>query len=344
MMIGELELLAEKQQELDAKRALLNTTVEEALCKLEPLREQMKDVIQQMKEFHEMQSAYIDLSKQTYEILADNMESVGKEIEQTRNLLNEGDKLSKSALPINLAPLSKPDSKIEVKSNVFESPSETVTHEKSSAKQEVSAEELEAMFNAMQKEEVAFLPDETVKQETDSVENSVPVEEAEKESYAEVPNMAGSQEFWSEVRSIAEITTHETDTSVSAEILIPANLAKRHPGLSPEVENEIVKLEYELPKTGDFLAAAIKDDRITATLLSGHNAFLLRNPDLFTAEDKKQLVQVAMEKSPQLQQAAPVLHSELQTLEEKIIANASEPEESAEEVDVLNFEDLRDLT
>lgn len=96
----ELLELADKQKELETERDRLKESMQAATGLLVPLRAQMQEVIACMKKFHEMENAYVTLSKQTYQDIAFDMNAIGKEIEQTKGLLLEGNRLAEAGIEI----------------------------------------------------------------------------------------------------------------------------------------------------------------------------------------------------------------------------------------------------
>lgn len=99
-LTDELQQLADKQAGLEVQRNELKTSVETAITLLNPLREQMKTVVECMKRFHEMENEYAVLSKKTYEDIHNDMQAIGAELMQTRGLLDEGTKLINSGIEI----------------------------------------------------------------------------------------------------------------------------------------------------------------------------------------------------------------------------------------------------
>lgn len=96
----ELLALADKQEALETERGHLKDSVRTATDLLIPLRAQMQEVVACMKRFHEMENEYVALSQQTYRDIAFDMNAIGKEIEQTKGLLQEGTRLAESGLEV----------------------------------------------------------------------------------------------------------------------------------------------------------------------------------------------------------------------------------------------------
>lgn len=99
-LTDELQCLAREQERLEAQRGMLKTSIETAFTLFAPLKEQMKDVVSCMERFHELETSYAALSKQTYEDIHNDMQAIGNELLQTQNLLNEGTKLTNSGIEI----------------------------------------------------------------------------------------------------------------------------------------------------------------------------------------------------------------------------------------------------
>lgn len=60
----------------------------------------MKDVVECMKRFYEMENNYAVLSKQTYEDIHNDMQAIGSELLQTQSLLDDGTKLVNSGIEL----------------------------------------------------------------------------------------------------------------------------------------------------------------------------------------------------------------------------------------------------
>lgn len=99
-LTDELQRLAREQERLEAQRSMLKTSIETAFTLFAPLKEQMKDVVSCMERFHELETSYAALSKQTYEDIHNDIQAIGNELLQTQNLLNEGTKLTNSGIEI----------------------------------------------------------------------------------------------------------------------------------------------------------------------------------------------------------------------------------------------------
>ena len=99
-LTDELQCLAKEQERLEAQRGMLKTSIETAFTLFAPLKEQMKDVVSCMERFHELETSYAALSKQTYEDIHNDIQAIGNELLQTQNLLNEGTKLTNSGIEI----------------------------------------------------------------------------------------------------------------------------------------------------------------------------------------------------------------------------------------------------
>lgn len=99
-LTDELQQLASEQEKLEQQRNLLKDSITSATSLLAPLREQMKDVVECMKRFYEMENSYAALSKQTYEDIHNDMQAIGSELLQTQSLLDDGTKLVNSGIEL----------------------------------------------------------------------------------------------------------------------------------------------------------------------------------------------------------------------------------------------------
>lgn len=99
-LTDELQQLANEQEKLEQQRNRLKDSITSATTLLAPLREQMKDVVECMKHFYEMENNYAVLSKQTYEDIHNDMQAIGSELLQTQSLLDDGTKLVNSGIEL----------------------------------------------------------------------------------------------------------------------------------------------------------------------------------------------------------------------------------------------------
>ena len=99
-LTDELQQLANEQEKLEQQRNRLKDSITSATTLLAPLREQMKDVVECMKRFYEMENNYAVLSKQTYEDIHNDMQAIGSELLQTQSLLDDGTKLVNSGIEL----------------------------------------------------------------------------------------------------------------------------------------------------------------------------------------------------------------------------------------------------
>lgn len=247
-LTDELQQLADKQAGLEVQRNELKTSVETAITLLNPLREQMKTVVECMKRFHEMENEYAVLSKRTYEDIHNDMQAIGAELMQTRGLLDEGTKLINSGIEIPVMTLP----------SQFLPKEETAEEAKEDVPVEMTAEELKESDISEKSEEEETAIDEVLKM-TDDTQNEPSLEdeidailgmtkEIEEESKTEptpvtdpVPvvgqefydKLAGLMKDESEMTVVADNTAH----SALAEIMIPSDIAALHPEFSSHVHD-----------------------------------------------------------------------------------------------------------
>lgn len=269
-LTDELQQLADKQAGLEVQRNELKTSVETAITLLNPLREQMKTVVECMKRFHEMENEYAVLSKKTYEDIHNDMQAIGAELMQTRGLLDEGTKLINSGieipvmtLPNDLLPKENKEpeeprsrlrhANLDIPSSLVESSWEDEVSEETVEKEDIPVEmtvgELEKEKEEAAIDEVLKMTDDT--QSEPSLEDEIDAilgmtKEIEEESKTEptpVPDPVPvvGQEFYdklaglmtdeSEMTVVADNTAH----SALAEIMVPSEIAALHPEFSSHV-------------------------------------------------------------------------------------------------------------
>lgn len=269
-LTDELQQLADKQAGLEVQRNELKTSVETAITLLNPLREQMKTVVECMKRFHEMENEYAVLSKKTYEDIHNDMQAIGAELMQTRGLLDEGTKLINSGieipvmtLPNDLLPKENKEpeeprsrlrhANLDIPSSLVESSWEDEVSEETVEKEDIPVEmtagELEEEKEEAAIDEVLKMTDDT--QSEPSLEDEIDAilgmtKEIEEESKTEptpVPDpvpvvgqefydkLAGLMKDESEMTVVADNTAH----SALAEIMVPSEIAALHPEFSSHV-------------------------------------------------------------------------------------------------------------
>lgn len=269
-LTDELQQLADKQAGLEVQRNELKASVETAITLLNPLREQMKTVVECMKRFHEMENEYAVLSKKTYEDIHNDMQAIGAELMQTRGLLDEGTKLINSGieipvmtLPNDLLPKENKEpeeprsrlrhANLDIPSSLVESSWEDEVSEETVEKEDIPVEmtagELEEEKEEAAIDEVLKMTDDT--QSEPSLEDEIDAilgmtKEIEEESKTEptpVPDpvpvvgqefydkLAGLMKDESEMTVVADNTAH----SALAEIMVPSEIAALHPEFSSHV-------------------------------------------------------------------------------------------------------------
>lgn len=254
-LTDELQQLADKQAGLEVQRNELKTSVETAITLLNPLREQMKTVVECMKRFHEMENEYAVLSKKTYEDIHNDMQAIGAELMQTRGLLDEGTKLINSGIEIPVMTL--PNDLLPKENKEPEEPRSRLRHANLDIPSivESSWEDDERKVSEKSEEEKTAI-DEALKMTDDtqsepSLEDEIDAilgmtKEIEEESKTEptpVPDPVPvvGQEFYdklaglmtdeSEMTVVADNTAH----SALAEIMVPSEIAALHPEFSSHV-------------------------------------------------------------------------------------------------------------
>lgn len=255
-LTDELQQLADKQAGLEVQRNELKTSVETAITLLNPLREQMKTVVECMKRFHEMENEYAVLSKKTYEDIHNDMQAIGAELMQTRGLLDEGTKLINSGIEIPVMTL--PNDLLPKENKEPEEPKSRLRYANldiPSSLVESSWEDDERKVSEKSEEEKTAI-DEALKMTDDtqsepSLEDEIDAilgmtKEIEEESKTEptpVPDpvpvvgqefydkLAGLMKDESEMTVVADNTAH----SALAEIMVPSEIAALHPEFSSHV-------------------------------------------------------------------------------------------------------------
>ena len=226
-MIEELELLANKQRELECDRIALREAVKEAFASLSPLRAQMQEVITRMKSFYEKEASYIELSQQTSKDLVANIRAVGLEIEQTQELLDDGRRLSESAIEIPEA-MVKPLQATDYREQVTEKAPEGGIEQ-----------EIDRMLNTFGEQgaqtnvrpPLELSPAEQL--DAEQRETMEKLEKIQKEA-AGKESVSNSDRFWTALEDLALYTPELIGTDALVELQIPAEIAKEHEALSRE--------------------------------------------------------------------------------------------------------------
>lgn len=256
-LTDELQQLADKQAGLEVQRNELKTSVETAITLLNPLREQMKTVVECMKRFHEMENEYAVLSKKTYEDIHNDMQAIGAELMQTRGLLDEGTKLINSGIEIPVMTL--PNDLLPKENKEPEEPRSRLRYANLDIPSivESSWEDDECKVSEKPEEEKTAI-DEALKMTDDtqsepSLEDEIDAilgmtKEIEEESKTEptpVPDpvpvvgqefydkLAGLMKDESEMTVVADNDAH----SALAEIMVPSEIAALHPEFSSHVHD-----------------------------------------------------------------------------------------------------------
>jgi len=273
-LTDELQQLADKQAGLEVQRNELKTSVETAITLLNPLREQMKTVVECMKRFHEMENEYAVLSKKTYEDIHNDMQAIGAELMQTRGLLDEGTKLINSGieipvmtLPNDLLPKENKEpeeprsrlrhANLDIPSSLVESSWEDEVSEETVEKEDIPVEMTAGELEKEKKEEKEEAAIDEVLKMTDDTQSEPSLEdeidailgmtkEIEEESKTEptpVPDPVPvvGQEFYDKLAGLmtdeSEMTVVADNTAHSAlaEIMVPSEIAALHPEFSSHV-------------------------------------------------------------------------------------------------------------
>lgn len=256
-LTDELQQLADKQAGLEVQRNELKASVETAITLLNPLREQMKTVVECMKRFHEMENEYAVLSKKTYEDIHNDMQAIGAELMQTRGLLDEGTKLINSGIEIPVMTL--PNDLLPKENKEPEEPRSRLRYANLDIPSivESSWEDDECKVSEKSEEEKTAI-DEALKMTDDtqsepSLEDEIDAilgmtKEIEEESKTEptpVPDpvpvvgqefydkLAGLMKDESEMTVVADNDAH----SALAEIMVPSEIAALHPEFSSHVHD-----------------------------------------------------------------------------------------------------------
>lgn len=288
-LTDELQQLADKQAGLEVQRNELKTSVETAITLLNPLREQMKTVVECMKRFHEMENEYAVLSKKTYEDIHNDMQAIGAELMQTRGLLDEGTKLINSGieipvmtLPNDLLPKEnkepeEPRSRLRYANLDIPSIVESSWEDDERKVSEKSEEEKTAIDEALK------MTDDT--QSEPSLEDEIDailgmtkeIEEESKTEPAPVPDpvpVAG-QEFYDK---LAGLMKDESEMTVVAdndahcaltEIMIPSEIAALHPEFSSHVhDGELLRIRGNFAQGELSVEYAAMDDGKATPILT----------------------------------------------------------------------------
>lgn len=273
-LTDELQQLADKQAGLEVQRNELKTSVETAITLLNPLREQMKTVVECMKRFHEMENEYAVLSKKTYEDIHNDMQAIGAELMQTRGLLDEGTKLINSGieipvmtLPNDLLPKENKEpeeprsrlrhANLDIPSSLVESSWEDEVSEETVEKEDIPVEMTAGELEKEKKEEKEEAAIDEVLKMTDDTQSEPSLEdeidailgmtkEIEEESKTEPtpvsdPVPVVGQEFYDKLAGLmtdeSEMTVVADNTAHSAlaEIMVPSEIAALHPEFSSHV-------------------------------------------------------------------------------------------------------------
>ena len=284
-LTDELQQLANEQEKLEQQRNRLKDSITSATTLLAPLREQMKDVVECMKRFYEMENNYAVLSKQTYEDIHNDMQAIGSELLQTQSLLDDGTKLVNSGIEL-------------FKSETIEKGEEEGVGEEKRKEEESSLDMPDVPATPVASAAMAAAPTEdmdsvwTDQTETLDPELSAMLNGLNNRDYEnpESDNETAFEPFYDLLkeklkdRSDVTIVADSEQNSALVEIFMSANEAKLLPDFSlmAEVEklrirgnysNGQLSLDYDavsennVEPVGDFVTDATKDS-VKALLLS----------------------------------------------------------------------------
>jgi hypothetical protein len=281
-MIEELENLVQMQRDLDKERKDLENAVVEAVNILAPLREQMKQVISHMKVFHQKESAYVEASQKTYLMIATNMQSIGKEIEQTQGLLDSGMELVNSATSISmmtskptdrasrqiaqeehrkLPETERPYEATDIKPEETTAPEEKVADTEPDADTQTETDEQVPYGSAIHDTEYESIDSITQEQEYPSKARAEPATE-EKPMVENVRSKNEDNGFWNALRE-TEAVVDEDESMALISVKLDGKTALQHKELKRDMdEQEHIEflIEYDKhTKTSNGLSVQVYD-------------------------------------------------------------------------------------
>ena len=274
-LTDELQQLANEQEKLEQQRNRLKDSITSATTLLAPLREQMKDVVECMKRFYEMENNYAVLSKQTYEDIHNDMQAIGSELLQTQSLLDDGTKLVNSGIELFK---SETIEKKEEEESSLDMPDVPATPVASVVVDAAPTEDIDSVWTDQT---------ETLDPELSAMLNGLNNRDYEN---PESDNETAFEPFYDLLkeklkdRSDVTIVADSEQNSALVEIFMSANEAKLLPDFSLMAEDEKLRIrgnysngqlsldydavsENNVEPVGDFVADATKDS-VKALLLS----------------------------------------------------------------------------
>ena len=274
-LTDELQQLANEQEKLEQQRNRLKDSITSATTLLAPLREQMKDVVECMKRFYEMENNYAVLSKQTYEDIHNDMQAIGSELLQTQSLLDDGTKLVNSGIELFK---SETIEKKEEEESSLDMPDVPATPVASVVVDAAPTEDIDSVWTDQT---------ETLDPELSAMLNGLNNRDYEN---PESDNETAFEPFYDLLkeklkdRSDVTIVADSEQNSALVEIFMSANEAKLLPDFSLMAEDEKLRIrgnysngqlsldydavsENNVEPVGDFVTDATKDS-VKALLLS----------------------------------------------------------------------------
>ena len=274
-LTDELQQLANEQEKLEQQRNRLKDSITSATTLLAPLREQMKDVVECMKRFYEMENNYAVLSKQTYEDIHNDMQAIGSELLQTQSLLDDGTKLVNSGIELFK---SETIEKKEEEESSLDMPDVPATPVASVVVDAAPTEDIDSVWTDQT---------EALDPELSAMLNGLNNRDYEN---PESDNETAFEPFYDLLkeklkdRSDVTIVADSEQNSALVEIFMSANEAKLLPDFSLMAEDEKLRIrgnysngqlsldydavsENNVEPVGDFVADATKDS-VKALLLS----------------------------------------------------------------------------
>lgn len=274
-LTDELQQLANEQEKLEQQRNRLKDSITSATTLLAPLREQMKDVVECMKRFYEMENNYAVLSKQTYEDIHNDMQAIGSELLQTQSLLDDGTKLVNSGIELFK---SETIEKKEEEESSLDMPDVPATPVASVVVDAAPTEDIDSVWTDQT---------ETLDPELSAMLNGLNNRDYEN---PESDNETAFEPFYDLLkeklkdRSDVTIVADSEQNSALVEIFMSANEAKLLPDFSLMAEDEKLRIrgnysngqlsldydavsENDVEPVGDFVTDATKDS-VKALLLS----------------------------------------------------------------------------
>lgn len=227
-LTDELQQLADKQAGLEVQRNELKTSVETAITLLNPLREQMKTVVECMKRFHEMENEYAVLSKKTYEDIHNDMQAIGAELMQTRGLLDEGTKLINSGIEIPVMTL--PNDLLPKENKEPEEPRSRLRH----ANLDIPSSLVESSWEDEVSEETVEKEDIPVEMTAGELEEEKK-EEKEEAAIDEIPKGADLDTIWGWREEEKEEEKKNEETAID-EVLKMTDDTQSEPSLEDEID------------------------------------------------------------------------------------------------------------